>query len=210
MSKILCIYPKDFSIDFLNEVYQKICALNEAVGLLGSPIDDDDYFEKLEHNIQDAQIVCFLGHGSSSTLYCSVSDPLICTENDNIELLKGKTLYLDACRSADFIKNHSFRDAIGFGFMPTSLDDVRNGNLHNLPMSNLLDEDINSFIDAKNRIWIKTIDRVGLDSVERFASKFRFYANKEIVDCLRQRKTKNFRTVADMLYYLKQDMRYFC
>lgn len=94
--------------------------------------------------------------------------------------------------------------------MPTSLDDVRNGNLHNLPMSNLLDEDINSFIDAKNRIWIKTIDRVGLDSVERFASKFRFYANKEIVDCLRQRKTKNFRTVADMLYYLKQDMRYFC
>lgn len=93
--------------------------------------------------------------------------------------------------------------------MPTSLDDVRDGNLHNLPISNLLDEDIDSFVNAKNRIWIKTIDSVGLETPEKFASKFRFYTNKEIVDCLIKRKTKNFRTVADMLYYLKEDMKYF-
>lgn len=209
MSKILCIYPKDFSIAFLDEVYQKICTLDEVVGLQGSPIDDDYYFDKLEENIQNAQVVCFLGHGNSSALFGSVSDPLICSENDNIKLLKGKTLYLDACKSADFIKGNSFHDAIGFGFMPTSLDDVRDGNLHNLPISNLLDEDIDSFVNAKNRIWIKTIDSVGLETPEKFASKFRFYTNKEIVDCLIKRKTKNFRTVADMLYYLKEDMKYF-
>lgn len=70
MSKILCIYPKDFSIAFLDEVYQKICTLDEVVGLQGSPIDDDDYFDKLEENIQNAQVVCFWG--MEILLHCSV------------------------------------------------------------------------------------------------------------------------------------------
>lgn len=48
MAKILCIYPKDTTIDFLDVVYQKICSMDGAIGLEGTPVEDDDYFEKLD------------------------------------------------------------------------------------------------------------------------------------------------------------------
>lgn len=210
MAKILCIYPKDATIGFLDVVYQKICSIDGAIGLEGTPVEDDDYFDKLEKTLQDAQIVCFLGHGSSSTLYGPHDNPLICTDNDNVGLLQGKTLYLDACKSADYIAEHHLNSAIGFGFMPTSLDDVRNGILHKLKINELLDEDIDYFVKAKNNIWLKTIDSVGFESPKKFFSMFRFYTNKEIVDCLINGSTKHYRIVADMLYYLKEDMNFVC
>ena len=210
MAKILCIYPKDTTIDFLDVVYQKICSMDGAIGLEGTPVEDDDYFEKLEKSIQDVQIVCFLGHGSSSSLYGPHDNSLICKENGNMGLLKGKTLYLDACKSADYIAEYHLNSAIGFGFMPTSLDDARNGNLHKLEINELLDEDIDYFVKAKNNVWLKTIDSVGFESPKKFFSMFRFYTNKEIVDCLINGSTKHYRIVADMLYYLKEDMSFVC
>lgn len=54
--------------------------MDGAIGLEGTPVEDDDYFEKLEKSIQDVQIVCFLGHGSFSSLYGPHDNPLICKE----------------------------------------------------------------------------------------------------------------------------------
>ena len=43
MSKVLCIYPKDKTTEFLEPLFDDICKRFSAVPLLGDPQDDDDY-----------------------------------------------------------------------------------------------------------------------------------------------------------------------
>ena len=137
MNKILCIYPKDTTTEFLRPVYDAVCAKPHVVGLELDTIEDDDFLEKLSNHLKDAGIVFFLGHGSSTCLYGTNLNPLIEDKMENIEDLRNKSLILFACRSTEFIKNYHFQDSLGFGFIPTSLDDARDGVLHGVNLRNI-------------------------------------------------------------------------
>lgn len=211
MSNSLCIFPKDVTTEFLRPVFDLICENSLFIGLDSDSIDDDYYLDTLEDIIKDVETVIFLGHGSSTTLYGSNLNPMFCQENDNISLLERKKLLLFSCRSTDFLKNYKLHSSIGFGFIPTSLDDARDGvKLHKIDISNLDSLDIEAFKTSIVNIWKRTIIDVRLSSINRFMSLFVFYTNVEIVDILINHKDLPHNTiVADMLYYLKEDMVYF-
>lgn len=68
--------------------------------------------------------------------------------------------------------------------------------------------DITYIQQAIVRIWQKTLAETDLSDVRRFCAVFSYYTNIEIVSCLKIRSHQNFRLIADILYYLKDDMDY--
>ena len=210
MNKTLCIYPKDTTTEFLRPVYSAICAKPHVVGLELDTIEDDDFLEKLSNHLKDAGIVFFLGHGSSTCLYGTNLNPLIEDKMGNIEGLRNKTLILFACKSAEFIKNYHFQDSLGFGFIPTSLDDARDGVLHGVNLRNIDSSCLDMFRQAIVRIWHRTLTEVPLEQLATLSNVFSFYTNCEIVDTLlHSKEAPDFKILADMLYYLKEDMKYY-
>ena len=151
MNNILCIYPKDTTTEFLSPVYKEIISIYSANGLLGDPTEDDDYLEKLYLAANQADSIIFIGHGSSRSLYGINFNEIICEENENIEILRGKRIILFACKSIDFIRHFKFNNAIGFGLMPTSVFDTQPGKIfHNLPIGELSVEDLGYILDLKH------------------------------------------------------------
>ena len=210
MNKTLCIYPKDATTEFLRPVYKAICAKPHAVGLELDTIEDDDFLEKLSDHLADADGVFFLGHGSSTCLYGTNQHPLLEDKMGNIDGLHNKSLILFACKSAEFIKNYHFQDSLGFGFIPTSLDDAREGVLHNVNLKNIDSSCLDTFQQAIVRIWSRTLSEVTLEKLAIISNVFSFYTNCEIVDTLLHGKeSSDYRILADMLYYLKEDMNYY-
>lgn len=210
MNNILCIYPRDVTTEFLRPVYKAICANPNVVGLELDTIDDDEFLEKLSNHLANADVVFFLGHGSSTCLYGTNLNPLIEDKMGNIECLRNKSLVLFACRSAEFIKNYNFQDSLGFGFIPTSLDDVRDGVLHSVNLRNIGSSCLDMFRQAIVRIWNRTLTEVSLEQLATISNVFSFYTNCEIVDTLlHSKESPEYRILADMLYYLKEDMKYY-
>jgi hypothetical protein len=208
MSRILCIYPQDQTTVFFDPVYEELCQQYGATGLKGDPTEDDDYLERLSDLVQEAETIVFLGHGSSSVLYGINFNMLICEENGNIDLLKHKHLILFACHSRDFIKRQRLTRALGFGEIPTSDYDVENGKLHGLPIRDLNDSDVEYIKAAIVKIWKNSLAEVNVTDHQRFHQAFSYYTTRELVRCLINRESHDFRLIADVLYYLKTDMDY--
>lgn len=210
MNRFLCIYPIDPTTEFLRPVYNDICKKTNVVGLELDTIEDDDFLDKLSSHLVEADIVYFLGHGSSTCLYGTNLNPLIDNQMGNLEELRNKSLVLFSCKSSEFISNFQFHDSLGFGFIPTSLDDTRDGVLHHLKLNNIDSSSLHLFRQAIVRIWVKTLREVSLEQLTDISNVFSFYTNCEIVDTLLHCKTcPDYKTIADMLYYLKEDMIYF-
>ncbi|MBR5038420.1 MAG: hypothetical protein IKX65_06830 [Prevotella sp.] len=206
MNKILCIYPKDSTTGFLEPLFEDICKRYSATPLLGDPQDDDDYLDKLYELAGQSDTIVFLGHGTSDVLYGVKFNELI--HAYNVDFLRGKNLVLFACNSVGFIKKHKLIHALGFGIVPTSDYDAETGKLHSLPLKQLISLDIDYIQQAIVRIWQKTLVEADISDVRRFYSVFSYHINAEIVCCLKEKKQKNFRLIADILYYLKDDMDY--
>ena len=177
-------------------------------GIDSDTIDDDDCLENLEQLLSDAGTVIFLGHGSSHTLYGTRYNPLFDEEMENVGWLRGKNLVLFACRTLDFIKKYDLHTALGFGFIPTTLDDVRDGGaLHKLDIKRLTRSDLKVFTNSIVNVWKRCLTYCRLDDIRQFGELFSMYVNVEIVDVLiNHRDIPHYRTVADMLYYLYVDM----
>lgn len=210
MNNVLCIFPKDCTTEFLNPVYEEIISIYTAKGLLGDPTEDDEYLEKLSYEASRADSIIFLGHGSSKSLYGLNFNEIICKENENIDIFRGKRIILFACKSIDFIRHFKFNNAIGFGLMPTSTFDTQPGKIfHNLPIGELSVEDLGYIQDCIVRIWQNSLRESDIFEVRKFYNSFSFHTNVEIVNCLLNNKSStNYRLVADVLYYLKEDMDY--
>ena len=117
---------------------------------------------------------------------------------------------LEKIQSADFIKKYNFQNSLGFGFIPTSLDDARDGMLHNLNLKCLDSSSLDALQQTIVRIWKRTLKEVSLDQLATLSKVLSFYTNYEIVHILLHCKDfQNYRILADILYYLKEDMRYF-
>lgn len=206
MSKILCIFPQDQTTSFLEPIYDELCQRYNTVGLRGDPTEDDDYLERLAELAQEAETIVFLGHGSSRALYGINFNMLICEENGNIDLLRHKQLILFSCHSLDFIKRQGLTSALGFGEIPTSDYDVANGKLHGLSIKDLNESDVEYIKAAIVRIWKNSLAEVNITDCNHFYQEFSFQTIKEIVRCLTTCESRNFRLIADVLYYLKTDM----
>lgn len=208
MSQILCVYPKDKTTEFLQPVYDILVEKFHAVGLIGDPTDDDDYLEKLENLVKESDLIVFLGHGTSRQLYGFNFNPIVCEENENISWFEDKQLLLFSCYSADFLKRYNLTHSIGFDVIPTSLIDVENRKFHNYDMSHLTEADLFKVRDKIVNIWERTLFDIIDLNLDTFQINFNFNVNIEIVDVLINKRDRNYATIADILYYIKEDMMY--
>lgn len=207
MSKAVCIYPQDATTDFLRPLCDHICTTFDAVEVGYDTSGDDDPLEVIYNEIKDAQTVFFLGHGMSTCLYASILDNVELFHKDNISLLEGKHLFLLACNSDQFITKFKLSDAIGFGFLPTSEDDIRGTKVyHNMDISSTCILDVDCFKTALVQCLINTLSGETLNDFHIFKERMLFNTCCEIVNCLTNKQSTNYRVVADELYYMYKDM----
>lgn len=206
MNKTVCIYPQDATTDFLLPLYNHICTIFDAVGVGYDTSGDEDPLEFIYDEIKDAQTLFFLGHGMSTCLYASIVDNVELFNEDNIEFLNGKKLFLLACNSNQFIKKFNLINAIGFGFLPTNDDDIEQKRCyHNIDISNTNIIDIECFNKALVQIFIETISRETINDFHLFQERLLLNVSKNIVSCLLNKESRNYRIVADELYYVYKD-----
>ena len=207
MSKTVCIYPQDATTDFLRPLCNHICATFDAVEVGYDTSGDDDPLEVIYSEIKDAQTIFFLGHGMSTCLYASILDNVELFNKDNISLLEGKRLFLLACNSDQFITRFKLSNAIGFGFLPTSEDDIRGTKVyHNMDISTTSPLDVSCFKTALVQCLINTLSEETMDDFYLLKEQMLFNTSKEIVDSLTNKQSTNYRVVADELYYIYKDM----
>lgn len=203
MSKIVCIYPQDATTYFLRPLCDHICKTFEAAEVGYDTSADDDPMEFIFNKIKDAETIFFLGHGMSTCLYASILDNVELFHKDNISLLEGKRLFLLACNSNQFITKFNLSDAIGFGFLPTSEEDVeRTKQYHKLDISMTCILDVECFKTALVQCLTNTLSEETMNDFYLLKERLLFNTSKEIVDCLVNKKSTNYRIVADELYYL--------
>ena len=207
MNKFVCIYPQDATTNFLSPLCDHICKIFEAVKVGYDINGDEDPIEQIYKEIQDTQIIFFLGHGMSSCLYASILDNVELFNKDNINILKNKRLFLLACNSNQFIKKFSLTNSIGFGFLPTSEDDIRQTKAyHYINISNTGEVDFNSFNNALVQCLINTLSKDTIEDFHLLKERLFFYLSKEIVNCLIDKSSPNYRIVADELFFMYKDM----
>lgn len=206
MRKIVCIYPQDFTTIFLKQLCDHICATFDADELGYDTTGDDDPLDHIYNKVKNANTIFFLGHGMSTCLYASTLSNVELFNQNNISLLKGKKLFLLACDSNQFIINLNLTNAIGFGFLPTSEEDVRHRRFHKIDISSTGILDVECFNKALIQSLTKSLSKETMNDFHLFKERFKFSVSKEIVDCLINKKCTNYRVVADELYYLYKDM----
>lgn len=127
-SDVVLVYPDDPTIDFLAPIkdaflssFPKIKLHSPEPGSFGSVITDD------------TDLVIFLGHGASSTLFGSVNDSGAKTTFVDVEkgmlLFEDISVFLLACNSNSYIKKVTTRtklkSSFGFGDMPTDWEHIQ-------------------------------------------------------------------------------------
>lgn len=207
MNKAVCIYSEDFTTVFLRPLCDHICATFDAVEVGYDTSGDDDPLEVIYNEIKEAQTIFFLGHGMSTCLYASIVDNVKLIDENNISLLAGKRLFLLACDSNQFVDTYKLANSIGFGFLPTSLDDARSPRIfHNIPKDNLKSEDVAVYKISLVNTLINTLSKETLSDFYLLKKRLLFNTSLEIVDCLTNKKCPNYKIVADELYYVQKDI----
>lgn len=211
MSKVVCIYSqeRDGSTDFLRPLYNHICTALHANGVGYDADSEEDSVAEIYSAIEEADSVVFMGHGYSEGLYASTIDNFELFNKSNVSLLANKHLFLLACNSADFIKKYNLNNAIGFGHLPTSTDDVKHwNNRHNISLLEFSDSDIELYNNALVNILSKAISHETIADHSLLYKRIQFQTSIEIVQCLSlQKDTPHNRTIADLLYYMQKDIR---
>lgn len=211
MSKTVCIYSpeQDGSTDFLKPLYHQICATLSAEGFGYNADSDEDTVTPIYNAVKGADEIIFLGHGNSKGLYASIFGDFELFNQKNIAMLANKNLFLLACNSADFIKKFSLKNAIGFGQLPTSSEDVKHwNNNHGISLSDFSEADIKLYNDALVSIICKVISPETISNHNLLYNKFKLHTSLEIVKCLTlHRDNTHYRKIADLLFFLQKDIR---
>lgn len=166
-----------------------------------------DITNKISLQEEDSTIV-FLGHGCSTGLYSPESqNKFINEENGNI-IFKCKNILLLSCKSEEFIKKilTTFKQAVGFGNIPSSVDEIYDRGMGNFISS----EDIEIFNNTYVNAIIKSLEILlaGKINFSELPKYIEFYINKEINDILLDKDKKNRRELSKLLFEFKNEMVY--
>lgn len=210
MSKIACIYiqERDGTTSFLSPFVEHIRNLFYPIFVDYDIDSEDDPLEIIYQTVSTADTVLFFGHGTSDQLYASTVDNVALYNKDNIDLLGGKRLFLLSCNSADFIRKHRLNNALGFGMLPTSLDDARKWKaLHGVYIEDFTRDDISIYNHAVVEILINSVTANSIIDFALIKERIKFQTSAEIARCLFQHKDNaKYRDLADLLYYFQKDV----
>ena len=129
--KVQIIFPKDDTTDFLNDIVNEINKYGECVVHRLETSKDHDEIFGIIRDVDDSDLVLFLGHGTSNALSGAFTPstqfgPLI--KDLQLKLFQRKRVILLSCRSSEYLikygKECKLKSAIGFPNLITDWLDV--------------------------------------------------------------------------------------
>lgn len=129
MSRIVCVFPMDDSTNFLEPVRIVIEKKLDATIIRGDTTKEEHRKEIKAQlcELTEQDVFVFMGHGASYYLYGSPQggelQPLF--GKGALSLLNHSRSLLISCRSDDFIKSQQWVNAIGFGEIPATWEEMR-------------------------------------------------------------------------------------
>lgn len=200
----LCIFPQDNTTLFLKPIADKLQELGYDV--CDDSTNNEEYVKTILKNIPNYDNIVFLGHGSSEALLGSNLTSMI--NADNVDLLRGKKLFLLSCNSKEFISSYSLADAIGFDIIPTGETDLLSIlNMDYYYFEDIPDDkDMEYFREAIARIIKNSFDGSDMANMTMLYNRVKMYTNRERYECIRKAKNLHYRDVLKMLYDFKDNM----
>lgn len=202
----LCVFPQDETTAFLEPIAETL--RNAGFAVLDGNTNDEEYAKLIFDSISQNDNIVFFGHGSSEALSGSNQEPLINAKN--VDVLRGKKLFLLACNSKEFISSYGLTNSIGFDIIPTCDMDVNTiveqdfGYFENIPD----DSDLEWFRSAIVRIVVHSFECCNMSNMTMLYNKMKMYTNLERYACIRECKELNYRDILRMLYDFKDCMVY--
>ena len=129
MSRIVCVFPVDDSTTFLEPVRIVLEKKLDATIIRGDTTKEEHRKEIMAQlcELTEQDVFVFMGHGASCCLYGSPQggelQPLF--GKGAISLPKRVGSLLISCRSGDFIRSEQLVNAIGFGEIPATWEEIR-------------------------------------------------------------------------------------
>jgi len=229
--KILIIHPKDKTTSFLDKIKNHLIeSFKEDVHHFNIQPNDKSHSECLERISSHTEngIIIFLGHGRTNKLYGSKGnlyrnaefvsveakeenpDDYYYNDNfinqENASVFSGKKVFCLACNSnnkiAEYAIENGARTFLGFGDIPTSIEEFRDDGLENVS------NDIVKAMKTELNYIVKRSIEYGISNsynFEQLQNIAHFLINQKISEYLITRKDYKERYIlTDYLYQLKK------
>lgn len=128
MSRIVCVFPMDDSTNFLEPVRIVLEKKLDATIIRGDTTKEEHRKEIMAQlcELTEQDVFVFMGHGASYCLYGSPQggelQPLF--GRDALSLPNRSRSLLISCRSNDFTESQQWVNAIGFGEIPATWEEM--------------------------------------------------------------------------------------
>lgn len=209
---IYIIYPSDPSTDFLKSATLNVINSigGENVSLISCHASDDGYEKTIDEikAIPDGAKVVFLGHSTPTTIFggeCPAYKRKPLLELSDMSIFKGKSLFVVSCFSAKLLKStrihRGYSPCVGFGLLPSELDElVSHNKLNKLSLSQY---DIDIFKEFLCELVGKAVVCFFLNDANRLFGYVKILVNRKITEII---FSKNNLKVAEMLYYVVNEV----
>jgi hypothetical protein len=211
---ITVIISVDPSTNFLYSIVENMKSNSIEFELIEVHPNEESYKSCLDNisNLPENNTILFLGHGQDNQIYGGEllddfpKQPLV--KRNEMGIFKNQNLFLLACDSASLIKS-SFRiaktnKAIGFGPLPTEMEEVKNDK--KLATAGITLDTIELFKQAINETVILSLLEYFKDESKDFIflkDYINLHLNKRINKAILEEGNKN---LADLLFNMKNDM----
>jgi len=211
--KILCIFPKDQTTDFLNPIPTLI---EEYIGdrfeLFRIDSSDESYQLALYkmQNYPEGSLILYLGHGSSTGFHCLLQSEGIDVVNciflnaQNIQRIQGKSIFALSCNSSSFLSSHHKKSKLfswlGFGDLPTENE---NFNIEAENKQILLEKYKNILIDS---VIQSIIELINTRSISKSYSILKLYLNQKMIRLAADKRDPGNKLLADIIYQTKKEV----
>lgn len=211
------IYSIDESTRFLSDISNNLKENHKDKVTLYriSPETENVDVHNYIKTIQEKEVILFLGHGGSS--YLCRENKIAFITKEQLHCFDGKSLFCLSCRSNEFLhsnfKKNSINNALGFGNLPTDWDDISGErefdanayeNINKAIVLEYCQILVELVVKSFNNFFDRNLNFEGLNYY------FRLHLNKKINDViLRDKSNQDNRILADLLYDIKSEMRFF-
>jgi hypothetical protein len=217
MSKILFLYPKDSTTDFLNFILENNLYSNE-ISIERPNTTIKEHQQSLENTkTSDSELVIFMGHGHNDSLHGANGSDLDIEfkafrerfiNKENIEELVGKKIISLSCNSNEKIGKiaieNGVRVFVGFGYIPTDWSVEAEG------YPDITSDEIDQFRSLLVKVFSMSLNYsiIYQFTFFQFERIFKVITNKKIIELLNSDYDTND-WLLQSLYKLKDEIKVF-
>jgi hypothetical protein len=205
------IHPIDDSTRFLEQIYIRVAEEVGDANVHVFAFDEDHKYLKEIGELPKNSNVIFLGHGRHDRFYgvlAESDEPYISATQ--MSIFEGQNLLAIACKSSELLMNAckttNISNAIGFGHLPTSNDEVNNNR--NMRKRIITEHNLNDFreviVDVASKSLITCLNE-GTD-FSKLYFLFRLYLNRAIKIAIMDHGNSG---VADLIFQMLSQVNYY-